>query len=171
MSQDERVATFDKNNQKLGYKMRSELTDDDCWQSVCLWIENDAGQVLLQQRALDRKVDPGMWTNAVIGIVVDDDSEDDTALRETEEEIGLNGFEFVKTKRLRYKATFGWRWAQGYKLICNWPLEKFTIQAEEVAQIKWVDKKQLLLEITGKAKHSRPYPKVCRKWPELFNLA
>lgn len=170
MSQDERVAVLDEKSNIIGYKSRNDLTDNDCWQTVCVWVENNDGQVLLQQRAFDRKINPGMWTNAVIGTVTGDDTEDDTALRESQEEIGLTGFELQKTKRLRYKATFGWRWAQGYKIVCEWPLEKFTIQKEEVVQLAWVDKKQLLQEITGRVKHSKPYVDVCHVWPELFDL-
>jgi isopentenyldiphosphate isomerase len=170
MSTDERVALLNENGAVIGYKMRSKLTDSDCWQTVCVWVENTSAQVLLQQRAFDRKINPGMWTNAVIGTVVGDDTEDETAIRETAEEIGLSGLDMTKANRLYYKAVFGWRWAQSYQIICDWPIEKFSIQKEEVAKLEWIDKRQLLKEITGQAPHSRPYPKVCSMWPELFNL-
>ena len=171
MSQDETVAIFDSKSNLIGYKLRSELTEDDCWQTVCVWIENSRGEVLLQQRSFDRQINPGMWTNAVIGTVTGDDTEDDTAVRETQEEIGLAGYEIAKTKRLYYKAIFGWRLAQGYKIICDWPLDKFVVQKEEVEKLEWVNKKQVLDEITDKAPHTREFPEVCKIWVELFNLA
>jgi isopentenyldiphosphate isomerase len=170
MKEDERVAVLDKAGKIIGYKNRGELTDNDCWRVICVWIENSQSQVLLQQRTHTRKINPGLWTNAVIGTVTHEDTYDQTAEREIQEEIGLSGVKLVKTHLIHYKASLGWRWVQGYTATCNWPVEKFVLQAEEVLAVAWVDKQQLLAELTGKAPQSRPYPVVCTMWPKLFNL-
>ncbi|HSX23956.1 MAG TPA: NUDIX domain-containing protein, partial [Candidatus Saccharimonadales bacterium] len=133
-------------------------------------VENSKGQVLLQQRSFDLKISPGNWTPAADGTVPKDSTYDETAPRELEEEVGLKGVPLIKTNKIHAKFEFGWRQVQGYTVICDWPLEKFTIQRDEVEQIEWVDKQQLLAEISGKAPHTRVYPPSCKMWPKLFNL-
>ena len=171
MSQDERIPIVDRDDNVLTYKKRSDMTDDDCKRCVCIWVENRKGQVLLQQRSQTVKVDPGLWGTAVLGTVTDDDTYDKTATRELAEEIGITGFPLKKTNKLHYKSSFGWRMGQGYIVVCDWPIEKFKLQESEVAQVIWVDKKQIIAEITDKSSHTLPYVMAYVTWPELFNLA
>ncbi len=170
MSQDERIPIVDKNDKIIAYKLRKDMTDDDCKRCSCIWVENSKGQVLLQQRSSTVKDDPSLWSTAVLGTVTDDDTYDETAIRELEEEIGLTGSPLQKTNKLHYKSSFGWRMGQGYKVICDWPLDKFKIQESEVQRLEWVDKIQLIQEVTDKAPHTRNYCMVYKTWPELFNL-
>lgn len=170
MSDDERIPVVDKDDNVLAYKRRGDMTDDECKRCVCIWVENNKGQVLLQQRSRKVKIDPGLWGTAVLGTVTDDNTYDDTALRELEEEIGLTGFPLNKTNKLQYKSSFGWRMGQGYIVVCDWPIEKFKLQESEVAQVIWADKKQIIDEITNKTPHSLPYVMAYVTWPKLFNL-
>ncbi len=170
MSQDERIAVVDKNNQVIGYKIRDELTNDDCWRIAYVWIENSQGQVLMQQRAKTVDLNPGLWTPAAAGTVDGDESYEATALREAEEEIGLVDCELVRQKSLFMRASFGNRWATGFTALCDWPIEKFKLQPEEVMKLEWVDKQLLLSELTDKIPHSRKYTNVYKTWPELFDL-
>lgn len=170
MSQDEEIILVDETDKITGYKWRSQQTDDDCWRIVSVWVENSAGQVLLQQRSFDKKISPGKWTPAADGTVEKDTSYDETAERELEEEVGLAGVTLTKMNKVHAKYELGWRQVQGYKVVCDWPLERFTPQKSEVAQLEWADKQQVLDEITGKAPHSRLWPDSCGYWPELFDL-
>lgn len=170
MSDNERIPIVDEQDNILTYKRRGDMTDDDCKRCVCIWVENEKGEVLLQQRSQSVKVDPGLWGTAVLGTVTDDDTYDETAVRELAEEIGLSGFPLIKTNKLRYKSSFGWRFGQGYVVTCDWPVSKFKLQESEVAKVAWVDKKQLLDEISDNIPHSRPYVMAYTTWPELFNL-
>jgi isopentenyldiphosphate isomerase len=168
MSADEIVAILDEQENIIGRKARKDLTDDDCWRCACIWIENSQGQVLMQQRAWDKKINPGTWTCAVIGTVVGDDTYEETAHREAEEEIGLTGHVLTPTRRIRARTSFGWRWDQGYKTVCDWPIEKFKVQTEEVAQLAWLDKAEVIHAI----KQGNPaYAQITPSWIELFDLA
>ncbi len=171
MSHDERVAVVDKDNKVIGYKLRTELTDDDCWRIAYLWVENSRGQVLMQQRSKMVGLNPELWTPAAAGTVDGDDSYEATALREAEEEIGLIGCKVLQQNSVYMRASFGSRWAQGFTAICDWSIEKFKLQTEEVMKLEWVDRQQILDELTDKIPHSRHYTSVYKTWPELFNLA
>lgn len=167
MSKQEKVAIVDKNNSVLGYVPRKDLTDDHTWRIISVWIENNEGQVLLQQRSHNKSHAGGKWTCAVEGTVEGDDWYEDTAKREVSEEIGLENFDLLPAKQLYYKTSHGARIAQGYQITCDWPIEKFVIQKSEVAQLKWVDRKTVINEIkAGDPK----YPKSAKIWLEMFDL-
>lgn len=168
--QDEVVALVDEQDQQIGQKMRDELTDTDCWRIVSIWVENSHGQVLLQQRSVDKKTDPGCWTPAAEGTVVLGEDYDTTAVRELEEEIGLAGYPLQKQRRVYARFEFGSRQFQAYTVACDWPLEKFTVQQEEVAALEWVDKQQVIAEITGQSSPTRLWPISATCWPEAFGL-
>lgn len=170
MNEEEQLIIVDENDRVLGYKPRSQRTDNDCSRSVSIWVENDKGQVLLQQRSHNKQIDPGKWTPAAEGTVSKGTSYDETALRELEEEIGLSDVKLDKRNKVHCKFALGWRQMQGYVTHCNWPIEKFTVQKEEVVQLEWVDKRQVIDEITGKRPHTRGWPATCTYWTRWFNL-
>lgn len=167
MSEDAIVHIFNEENVKIGEIPRKELTDQHRWQIICVWIENDKGETLLQQRSFKKKHGAGLWTVAVEGTVENGDSFNDTARREIEEEIGLHEFTMTMAKRVSFKANTGWRDAQGYIVHCNWPIDKFTPQDEEVEQLQWVDKARVINEMQAQ---DPKYPKQAPIWLEMFNL-
>lgn len=164
---DERVAVVDNKNNVIGYKSRSQLTNTDCWRTACIWIEDGKGNILLQQRAADSKVDPLKWTCAAVGTVAADDSYEVTAVRELAEEIGVTSIKLKAANTVFCQSSFGWRWNKGFIAICDFPIERFTIQKEEVARLKWFDKKTVLREIKGK---DPKYGSTVETYPQLFNL-
>lgn len=142
MSKREKVYLVDKNDTVVGEKWRDELTDQDCWRVISIWITDEEGKILLQQRSFTKKVGPGIWSAACEGTIEAGDSVRSTAVRELEEEIGLavNSSELLETTKLHYKdPQFGWRIKYGFTLqITQTPIEEFTLQKEEVEQVKWV---------------------------------
>ncbi len=52
----ERVAIVNEADEVIGTKARDELTKQDIVRVAVLWLENSRGQVLLQQRALTKKI-------------------------------------------------------------------------------------------------------------------
>lgn len=171
MNEEETVAIVNEFDKVISHKRRGELTDNDCWRGVSIWVENDQGQVLIQQRSMTKKNSPGKWSPAADGTVPRDISYDETAAKELEEEIGLRNVTLKKQNKLYRKYEFGWRQMQGYTAVCNWRIDKFQLQADEVMQIEWVDKQEVLDEISGKTPHTRLWPSSCLYWVELFNLA
>lgn len=164
---EEIVAVVDEAGNTLSKVPRSELTDQHRWKIISVWIENSHGEVLLQQRSLKKKLGPGMWTCAVEGTVEDDDSYLDTATREIEEEIGLTDFSLIPANKILYRADFGSRLAQGYRVNCDWPIEKFTPQPEEVEQLQWRDKLEVIQEIQN---GDSRYPRAAKGWLDMFDL-
>ena len=167
MSEDALVHIFDENSVKIGEIPRKDLADHHRWRIICVWIENEKGETLLQQRSFQKKHGAGLWTVAVEGTVENGDSFEETARREIEEEIGLKEFTMTTAKRISFKANTGWREAQGYIVKCDWPINKFTPQVEEVEQLQWVDKKTVIREMKD---NDPKYPKQAPIWLEMFDL-
>jgi isopentenyldiphosphate isomerase len=139
MSSEEIIQLVDENDNIINKIPRSKLTNDDCWRIISLWITNDKGEVLLQQRSFDKKVAPGIWTAAVEGTVDYGDSYIVTAKREAEEEVGLNNLDIKKAgKYFGPWGGFGKRQCQGFTAIYNGDPNDFKIQKSEVNEVRWI---------------------------------
>lgn len=172
MSKEEVVALVDSEDKILGYKKRSELSDDDCWRIVSICLLNPRGEVLLAQRSFNKVVSPGKWDVSAAGTVVMNDSYIDTAVRELEEELGITGLVLKDIGKVYAKwPDLGWRQSACYTATCDLPLEAFKIQQEEVEQIAWVNIQELLQELSGKKPRRYDYVDNDAEWRTFFNSA
>lgn len=141
----ERVSIVDEDDNVIATKARDDLDQKDIVRVSVLWIENNDGQVLLQQRALTKQIGPGQWGPAVAGTVESHETYFSNIIKEAEEEIGLKGFVPVEvSKKLHWEqgGQFG-RMFTFYRVIVDKSINDFTIKEDEVAQIRWVDKNSL----------------------------
>ena len=67
----------------------TRLARGEYYPVVHVWIRDEAGHYLVQQRAHDRPVDPGVWAVTAGAVQAGEDSLS-AALRETREELGLS---------------------------------------------------------------------------------
>ncbi len=143
----ERVYLVNKDDAVIGEKWRDELTDDDCWRVVAIWVTDENGNILLQQRSLDKKIGPGVWSAATEGTIELQDSPEETAVRELEEELGLKiqQEDLTASTKVHYKdPAFGWRIKYGYLLtIAHSRTSEIVLQEDEVSQIKWLSPSEL----------------------------
>lgn len=130
----------------IGHKERGTLNKEDIYRVSALWIQNSKGDILLAKRALTKSHNPGKWGPATAGTNDKGDTYDSNIVRETEEEIGLKGSNFKKTRKIRVKGEYNF-FCQGYLTIIDKKLNEFIIQKEEVEEIKWFKKEELLKEL------------------------
>ena len=118
----------------------------DIYRVSALWIENSKGDILLAQRKFTKKHDPGKWGPAVAGTNDKGETYESNIEKETEEEIGLVGVKFIEEK---YERIFGDHnyFLKVFKLIIDKDINEFKIQEEEVEQIKWFKRDELLEEL------------------------
>lgn len=131
----------DKNDTVVGYKERGALGPGDVYRITSLWVMNPKHEVLLAQRVLAKKNDPGKWGPAVAGTIENNESYDEGIAKEAREELGITGIEFSRGPKL-YIADNGHGqgyFCQTYVAQLDWPLERFQLLAEEVAAIRWVE--------------------------------
>jgi len=56
-----------------------------------LWLTDPEGNILLAQRAFNKKLSPGLWGPAAAGTVEEGETYESNIIKEAEEEIGLAG--------------------------------------------------------------------------------
>ena len=113
-----------------------------------VFVFNDEGQMLLQQRALHKYHTPGKWANTCCSHQRDGESSLDAGKRRLEEEMGfVTDLAFRKT--FVYKASFdnGLTEHEFDHIMVGKYNEDPVINPEEVAAFKWMDISDILLEI------------------------
>ncbi len=125
--------------------VRKEKTGDTCYRnevprgyyrlSIHIWIINDEGKLLIQQRSSNRKKFPNKWTNTGGGVEFGDNSFE-TVMKELKEELYLtpntDNLEFIASYKRKNDFVDVW------VLKENVNINELKLQIEEVQAIKWV---------------------------------
>ena len=130
-------------------------------QTVHIWFYTKKGEILLQQRGKNKKTFPLLWDVSVAGHIGAGEPIEISALREIEEEIGLQ----IPQQELHKIGVFKSIQKHGNKLIdCEFhhtfitelkvPLHRLKKQESEVENLKLIAINLLKRELTGKEKNS-----------------
>lgn len=134
---------LDENGKSLGktvHRNRVQLKVGEYHLVVHIWIVSKDGNFLIQRRAETKREMPGEWA-ANGGCATSGENSFDAARRELSEELGIFSNETSLRKILRLK--------RRNSLIDVWMLEtdilvdELTLQATEVAEVKWVSPNEL----------------------------
>ena len=132
---------YTRDGKYLGTKPKSECHTQNpgfYHKPVWIWIINDKHEILVQKRAACKKNYPDLYDMPSAGHVPAGESMIDGAIRETEEELG------IETKAEDYKFICEYIWdetleiAQVYLMHLDAKVEDFRLQESEVSEIKWV---------------------------------
>lgn len=141
-----RIVVVNDQDEIIGHKERGTLTREDIYRVSALWVTNSNGDILLAQRKFTKKHDPGKWGPAVAGTVDEDETYEDNIIKEAEEEIGLADIKPTIGPKRRVSEEYNY-FCQWYMLVVNKPAKDFTIQEEEVEQVKWLTREELEREL------------------------
>lgn len=136
----ELIDIYDENNNYLGYCLdRKEVHDKNLWHyHVSAWIMNYDGKILLQQRSLTKKKNPGKWSKT--GGHVDSKETCEQAIRrEISEEIGLivQDDEIKNIEIFKSVNPLEHYFSYGYIFFTNMREDEFKLQKEEVNDVKY----------------------------------
>jgi len=149
---------YDSDGNPLGKKvLKKEAHDKGLWhKSVHIWVINSKGNILIQKRASTVDNHPNEWDISSAGHISAGESDITSALRETEEELGLKltpkDFLLIGTVRQMSKR-------EGYinneinpVYVVKMDLDpaKIKLQEEEVSEAKFIDRKELQKLIESK---------------------
>src|SRR5260370_18550514 len=88
----ERVQIVDAENRPTGSVTRREMRAKGLiHRSTYILVFNSKDEIFVQKRTLTKDVYPGYWDPCTGGVVLENESYEDGALRELEEEIGVAG--------------------------------------------------------------------------------
>lgn len=91
-SPDELLDLVDENDTVIGTVLKSEANQNPklIHREVGGILYDNKNRVLLQQRSLKKKTNPGVWTNSWCGHVPREETPEQAAYRELKEELGLD---------------------------------------------------------------------------------
>lgn len=139
---------YDEDRVKLGRTISrgDRIGDGEYHQVVHVCIFNKRDQVLIQKRQKDKKSNPNMWDLSVAGSSIEGESSREAAERETREEIGYK----IDLAGIRpfFTINFDKGFDDFYLVERNINLKDLTIQEEEVQEIRWASKEEVMLMVS-----------------------
>ncbi|MEX0935208.1 MAG: NUDIX domain-containing protein [Candidatus Paceibacterota bacterium] len=148
----EYIDVLDENGNPTGeQKTKSQIHIDGDWHRAShVWVVND-NQVLLQRRAKDIDSSPDMYDISAAGHVSAGETALKTALRETQEELGIDLSEddlihigTVKQQAVKNDGTYiNNEHNDIYIIKKDISIDDISVQKEEVQYVKWIDIKEL----------------------------
>jgi isopentenyl-diphosphate Delta-isomerase len=147
-----RIIIVNDRDEVIGHKECDLLVQEDIYRVAALWVTNSKGEILLAQRQLGKRHDPGKWGPAAAGTVDEGETYEDNIVKEAEEEIGLAGIKPIKGPKRRISDEHNY-FGQWYTLVVDKPADEFVIQNEEVAQVRWFNRAELMRNLKDHPEH------------------
>ena len=146
---------------ELGEFTGKVATRDECHQkglwhrAVYAFIIDKKGKVLLQKRSANKKMWPNMWDVTVGGHVDSNEFGRQALIREVKEELGID----IKDEDIKYligstsinkkENIIDKHYNECYLITKEIDIEKIDLQKEEVSEVKYFTKKEILERINN----------------------
>lgn len=124
--------------------------------AVCVFIINSKNQVLLQKRSANKKTWPNMWDVTAGGNVLAGEFGFQAIIRECKEELGIelnkNDITFIGSAiSTNEKGDIINNYFNEYYIASKEiDITKLQLQEEEVSEVRWIDKKEIIEKIKDK---------------------
>lgn len=152
----------DEQGNFVGEKNRYQLAQGDSIAIAGLFIENSRGEILISQRSIAKKNQPGLWGPSASGTLEPGETFEQNIIKEAEEEIGISGLIPTEIDRFHYWHQDGvGRYSVWYLALIDWDIKRFSLQTEEVADVRWISKSDLINEVEAQ-------PDKFVGWPERW---
>jgi len=127
---EEIVAIVDRDNHPLGAVSRRIMRQQKLiHRASYILVFNSAGQLFIQKRTRSKDIYPGYWDLAAGGVVLANESYEESAQRELREELGLTKVRLKVLFDQYYEDADNRVWGRIFSCTSNGP---FTLQAEEI---------------------------------------
>jgi len=169
MSEDqEMLDVVDFDDRKIGVASRTEIHDKNLiHRAVHIILTNGDGRFLLQKRSAIKKQHPNKWDVSVSGHVDSGEIYFDAAIRECQEEMGVENVELDRIGGLIPSALTGWEHIQIFAGVVS--EESITPDEVEISDHRWVtleeyEKIKSLDEEDGKLIMTPPSFESMKEW-------
>ncbi|MCK5107658.1 MAG: NUDIX domain-containing protein [Nanoarchaeota archaeon] len=168
---DELIDIVDEDDKVIGRAMKSEAHEKGLWHRTShVWIYNSKGQVLLQLRGKLKMSSGGLWDVSAAGHVIAGEDVMVTAKRELLEELGVvaENLNFIKSivKPTKPGLRKNNELTYLYFMKCDLDENEFTIQKEELDDLRWFDIDFVLRDLK---KHPEKYVFGSDHWEYVLN--
>ncbi len=134
-SPDEVFDVYDEDGNRVGRATRREVHADPSLihRAVHVLVFRSDGRLLMQKRSMQKDVAPGKWDSSVGGHVDAGEGRLEAALRETKEELGLEGLALQYMYDYKYRSGRESEDLRTYGLIHDGPVTPNPLEIESVA--------------------------------------
>ncbi len=139
----EMIDLYDDNKQLMGKQVSRDIypLPEGNVLLVHLCIFNSKGEMLIQHRSTKKRRYPGWWDASAGGFAKSGETSEQAVIREAEEELGitdLEGMGFAVCARIPMC------FDDFYYIQKDYDLDKLVLQPEEVTEVRWASKEELL---------------------------
>ena len=161
----EYIDIYDENNNiKIGVKEKEQAhKDGNFHRTAHIWIINDKNELLIQKRSATKKDHPNYWDVSGAGHVRTGESVIQGAIRELNEELGLeaNGQDLHYIATVKSDKISNKEFQYVYLLKCNKKVDEYIFNDGEVSEVKYVPyeefEKMANEKVNGLVKHEEEY--------------
>lgn len=165
---DEMLILVNDQDDAVGYLDKNSVHDGDgvLHRAFSVFLFNSKGEVLLQQRAQNKRLWPGYWSNSCCSHPRQGEQISEAVVRRVKQELGVELTpEFLY--KFIYQAHFGelgseYECCSVYMASCAQTVRP---NALEVADWRWIDSASLTAEVEADAKRFTPWMK--QEWHQL----
>jgi isopentenyl-diphosphate Delta-isomerase len=165
---DEPLIVVDEDNNVLGYRAKADCHEGEgiLHRAFSVFLFNEDGEVLLQQRSADKPLWPMFWSNSCCSHPRRGETEADAAVRRIAEELGVEtALQYVYT--FTYHAPFGDKGSE--REVCAVFLGRvsgpITANETEIADWKWIPVADLTAALDDDADSYTPWLRM--EWARL----
>ena len=144
-----KIIIVDDHDNIIGSKEMEKASKNDIYRVSALWITNSQEEILIARRSLNKSHSPGKWGPAVAGTIEEGETYRTNIIKEAEEELGLKNINPQEGSKIRVSDEYNY-FCQWYLLKSDKKKEEFVIQKEEVEEVKWISKKELMENMKNK---------------------
>ena len=159
-----KISIVDENDHIIGAEEFEKAKKDGIYRVAALWITNSHGENLLALRHRNKIHDPLKWGPAVSGTVEEGESYEQNIIKEAEEELGLENILPKLGPKIKIEDKYNY-FVQWFTLTTDEAISEFKIQKDEVEEIKWFTKEELLSKLES---HPENFTPGMRKYGKLF---
>jgi isopentenyl-diphosphate delta-isomerase len=158
---DDMIVYVDEDDNPIGTERKLPAHDGDTklHRAFSVFIFNDKGELLLQQRALTKKTWPGVWSNSCCGHVMLHETTEQAARRRLKYELGMSVDKLhLILPHFRYRAEKdGVVENEICPVFVGFTSFQPTPNPNEVNDVKWVDWEQFVIEVADPANGYSPW--------------
>lgn len=167
-SESEALILVDSSDQVVGYLDKAQAHDGKgvLHRAFSLFVFNDQGQLLLQQRAAEKRLWPGFWSNSCCSHPRQSETMDLAVQRRLQQELGLSA-DLQFTYKFEYQAPFG-ELGSEHELCWVYVGRTSTepvVNLTEIMDWRWIDAGALTEAIAAQPDHYTPWLKL--EWERL----
>jgi isopentenyldiphosphate isomerase len=158
----ENIVIVDEKDNIIGNAPYDSQKTGNIYRVTALWITNSRGEILLAKRHRNREHDPSKWGPAVSGTVEEGESYEQNIVKEAEEEIGLENISPKLGPKIKIEDKYNF-FAQWFTSEIDRKIDEFKIQEDEVEELRWILKNELIQELKVNPENFTPGMQKCAK--------